>query len=483
MQDLLIADDDSGVRSLLEKLFANDFQLHMARDGTEAMAMLSCMTPAAILVDEMMPGATGTDVLERAKHLHPDVPRVLMTAMGDPRFAVAAVNRGEAHRFYTKPLRVAELRRAVLDLVHNAQADASLKVELAALRDQRADLAQGPRILVLGSGDNAEMIAHIAAQQGCEVDREERLDRMANSLMQGHDVVVLVRGPHVDVRPLASLAHTVDEATAVVVVDAEPDLASVTLSLEAGACDYWAGRLDHATVLPRLARAVEQPRKQRDLRTLTVDLLAHNRTLLVERERAQADQIKLLHGLVRAIEAREGAGAGHTERVTALSVRVAICMHMAPVDVEVVRVGALLHDIGKLGVRDDVLLKPGALTSDEFDLVKRHPVIGADILAGIDSFACHVPYVRSHHEKLDGTGYPDRIAASTLPLGVRVLSAADCLDAITSTRPHRRGTPIERAFEILDRMSGNHLDPDVVAVLHDLHNRGELVSMLQPPDA
>ena len=117
LNELIIADDDAGIRDMLARAFAKDFRVTTAKDGTEAIALLDRGRPAAVLVDEMMPGATGTQVLEYAKTLFPDVPRLLMTASNDTARAMGAINRGEIHRFYSKPLKVLEVRRAVLDLV------------------------------------------------------------------------------------------------------------------------------------------------------------------------------------------------------------------------------------------------------------------------------------------------------------------------------------------------------------------------------
>src|SRR5688500_506094 len=113
--EILIADDDSGVRDMLSRAFGKDFRVRSACDGVEAIKILEHGRPSGVLVDEMMPGATGTEVLERAKALFPDVPRVLMTASADTSRAMSAINDGEIHRFYTKPLKVMEVRRAILE--------------------------------------------------------------------------------------------------------------------------------------------------------------------------------------------------------------------------------------------------------------------------------------------------------------------------------------------------------------------------------
>jgi putative two-component system response regulator len=146
---------------------------------------------------------------------------------------------------------------------------------------------------------------------------------------------------------------------------------------------------------------------------------------------------------------------------------------------ETIRVGALLHDIGKIGIRDEVLYKPGRLTPEEYEVIKTHTTIGARILDGIESLACVVPIVRGHHERPDGKGYPDGISSTGLPLEVRIVSGADVLDAITSTRPYRPSSGADDAFAILATLAGGQLDADVVNALSGLNRDGRLRDILQ----
>jgi putative two-component system response regulator len=204
-----------------------------------------------------------------------------------------------------------------------------------------------------------------------------------------------------------------------------------------------------------------------------------NRNLTLAQRHVEEGQIKLLNGLIRALEARDHYTAGHTDRVAAISVRCGEVLGFDPARINVVRIGALLHDVGKIGIRDEVLYKPGRLTPEEFEIIKTHTTVGARILDGIDALACAVPFVRNHHEKLNGTGYPDGLLGEQIPQEVRVVSAADVLDAITSTRPYRPGSSVEEAFGIMAPMVGPHLDPVVCAALVGLHTEGRLLDLVQ----
>jgi putative nucleotidyltransferase with HDIG domain len=490
LHELLIADDDASIRDMLARAFAKDFRVRTAANGDEAMRLLESARPSAVVVDEMMPGFTGTQVLERAKRLFPDVPRVLMTASSDHLKAMDAINHGEIHRFYSKPLKVMEVRRAVLDLVARAEAEEALRMELRALRaiKETSQVRGGliTRVVILGGGgahdERGDRIEAAARLRGFHVERVANPADMPAHLMQAPaDVVAMLVDPGMDIRSLARLAHSIDEATAVIIVDNTPTLQEALLALEVGAVDYLAPPFPDDTALAsRLERAAARPRAQRDMRRLTFDLIVANRDLAVSRRRVEQEQVKLLNAMIRALEARDSYTAGHTDRVAEISVRCGQVLGMDPTQLDVVRMGALLHDIGKIGIRDAVLLKPGRLTPEEFEVIKTHTTIGAQLLGDIEQFQCILPIVRGHHEKLDGTGYPDRLAGSEVIMEVRVVSASDVLDALTSTRPYRRGSTPEEAFEIIDTAVGKHLDGDVVGALKKVHAEGRLVDLLQP---
>ena len=485
LHELLIADDDTGIRDMLARAFSKDFRVSTAKDGSEAIAFLDRGRPAAVLVDEMMPGATGTQVLEHAKTLYPEVPRLLMTASNDTERAMGAINRGEIHRFYSKPLKVVEVRRAILELVEKAQAEEALRTELRALRlAKETSLARGfiTRVVVLGAqADRGDRVEAAARARNFAVARVATGADMPAALMaQQADVVVILRDDSIDVPQLALLAHSIDEATAVVIVDGDASAAHAVQALDVGAVDYIAAPWpDEATLGRRLERAAARPRSLRDMRRLTFDLIVANRELAMARKRAEHEHLKLLNAMIRALEARDSYTAGHTDRVAAISVRCGQTLGLDVTRQENLRMGALLHDIGKIGVRDDVLLKPGRLSPVEFEVIKTHTTIGASLLREIEQFQCILPIVRGHHEKLDGTGYPDKLQGDAISVEVRIVSASDVLDALTSTRPYRRGSLPEEAFQIIDDVVGTHLDQRVVGALKEMHRENRLVDLLQ----
>jgi putative nucleotidyltransferase with HDIG domain len=172
-----------------------------------------------------------------------------------------------------------------------------------------------------------------------------------------------------------------------------------------------------------------------------------------------------IRALAAALDARDPYTAGHSERVSVLSVAIGRTLGLPADELEVLRLGALLHDIGKIGVPDHVLRKPGPLTSAEFAAIKEHPVLGARILHQVPFLARHLPIVELHHERPDGHGYPYGLQGDDIPLDARIVHVADAYDAITTERAYRRGRPPREALRELWRCSGSEFDAEIVGAL------------------
>ena len=176
---------------------------------------------------------------------------------------------------------------------------------------------------------------------------------------------------------------------------------------------------------------------------------------------AQARRAEVLEQLSASLEARDPYTHGHSRRVTRLAEAIARGMGLPKEDVARIRTAAAVHDVGKLRTPRAVLNKPGRLNDDEFAAIKRHPVDGAEMVAELGDDAL-TAMVRHHHERLDGSGYPDGLAGEAIPLGARIIAVADTFDAITSTRPYRPGAQHQKALEVLRKESGGQLDPVAV---------------------
>jgi putative nucleotidyltransferase with HDIG domain len=172
--------------------------------------------------------------------------------------------------------------------------------------------------------------------------------------------------------------------------------------------------------------------------------------------------VQLLIDLAIRLERRDPYTSGHSQRVARYAARTARAMGLSPAEIAAIRTAGLVHDVGKLYTRREVLNNPGRLSDAEFDEIKRHPGDGADMLAGVEDREI-TAIVRHHHERLDGRGYPDGLAGAAIPLGARIIAVADTFDALTSSRAYRRAATQQKAIEILSEGAGSQLDGVAVA--------------------
>src|SRR5262245_12728091 len=199
--------------------------------------------------------------------------------------------------------------------------------------------------------------------------------------------------------------------------------------------------------------------------TLTAAFNTMMRSVSAAEAATQSAYVGAIRALALALDTRDPYTAGHSERVSIVSVAIGRQMKLPEDQLEVLRLGALLHDIGKIGISDAVLRKPGPLTADEFELIKQHPSVGARILRSVDFLAPHVPIVEFHHERPDGQGYPHRLRGNEIPVVARIVHVADAFDAITSARAYRPARAASDAVRELWRCAGTQFDAEVVQAL------------------
>jgi diguanylate cyclase (GGDEF)-like protein/putative nucleotidyltransferase with HDIG domain len=177
--------------------------------------------------------------------------------------------------------------------------------------------------------------------------------------------------------------------------------------------------------------------------------------------------LRTIRALALAIEAKEQSTQGHLERLSAYSMELGRVLSLSDEEMEALGAAVLLHDIGKLAVPEQIINKPGRLTPEEFEKMKIHPLIGAEILSHVNFPYPVVPIVEAHHERWDGAGYPFGKKGEEIPMGARILAVLDCLDALSSERPYRRALPLTEALEQVATLAGTQYDPKVVAALKE----------------
>jgi putative nucleotidyltransferase with HDIG domain len=217
-------------------------------------------------------------------------------------------------------------------------------------------------------------------------------------------------------------------------------------------------------------REREAAGKERQLERYAADL---RETFKQERARSQelqASYMATVRALSNAVEARDAYTGKHAERVTAYGLQIARVLEPDLAADPEIEFGFLLHDIGKVAIPDAILYKPGPLTQNERVLMAQHPVIGAEIVRGIPFLLESTKIVRSHHERWDGSGYPDGLGHGEIPLAARVFAVADVLDALTTDRPYRPASSLADAREMIVESSGRHFDPDVVDAFRSIED-------------
>lgn len=188
-----------------------------------------------------------------------------------------------------------------------------------------------------------------------------------------------------------------------------------------------------------------------------------------------------IRALAQAIDAKDPYTRGHSVRVNRYSVIIAQTMNLSRKEIRDIHVASLLHDVGKIGINEAVLNKPGKLTDEEFALIKTHPVLGANIMSPIKQMESIIPGLRWHHERWGGGGYPDGLKGEEIPLMARIIAVADTFDAITTCRPYQATMPIDEAFETIRRLTGPNLEESVVAAFFAAFAAGRIC--LDPADA
>ncbi len=273
-----------------------------------------------------------------------------------------------------------------------------------------------------------------------------------------------------------------DHDLAIVMLTAVNNATTASLCLQRGAIDYLTKPID----LADLDRAIRNALRKRD-QMIEEQKIQHwlkeevaERTTELRRERAKLERLSIatLEALVNALEAKDGYSRGHSARVADLAALISAEMGGSDEEVETIRAAGRLHDIGKIGIHETVLNKEGPLTPEEYAHVKSHVTIGSQILAPLVHLGDVIPFVRHHHEQWDGHGYPDGLAGEAIPLGARVLCAAEIYDALTTARPYQDKMSPDDAFKRMEQLSGRVLDPGVLAALGEVIRRRSTLTFL-----
>ena len=277
-----------------------------------------------------------------------------------------------------------------------------------------------------------------------------------------------IKMPEMDGLTLLKRVKATNPKMMVIMVTAFPEIDLAVEAMHLGAYDFIIKPADLDLVILSVRKALEKKRLEEEIVAYRSHLerLVEERTTKLQQayrilKKTHLDSVKVL---VEAIDAKDPYTRGHSDRVTRMSLKIALQLGFAEDRLESLEYGALLHDIGKIGIKDEVLLKPGTLDSEEYQYIQEHPLIGIKIIEGLDFFKDKIPMIRHHHEHYDGSGYPDGLLGAAIPLEARIIAVPDAFDAMTSVRPHRGMMPLQDVLMELEECKGTQFDPKVLEI-------------------
>ncbi len=313
-----------------------------------------------------------------------------------------------------------------------------------------------------------EIVAAILCQEGYEAISSPTAEAALVALAERPYGLVItdLKMPVQDGLWLLAQVRSEHPDTAVIIMTGYGEVDSAVHALHLGAADYLTKPVRVNQLSTSVMRALERRRLVQENQAYQqgLETLVREKTRALEAANHQISETYTLtlEALVTALDARECETGNHSQRVVRATLAIADRLGIVGEVREHIGRGALLHDIGKIGVPDQVLLKPGKLTEEEWDEMRKHPEIGARILSGISFLAPAAEIVLAHQERWDGKGYPRGLVGEEIPIGARIFAVADTLDAITSDRPYRRGRSLNYAREEIGRHAGTQFDPQVV---------------------
>ncbi len=477
MHSILIVDDDSSTRTLIADAIQAEGidSITEVENGFKALELINNKSFDLIISDLKMPGMNGIELLHKIKEIHPAASVIIITGYPSIDVSISAMKYG-AVDFLTKPFKIDDLVCKVKIYLNEkmilTERELDLKTNNSRLTEKVRELSTISYIYdsiekAGGSNDDIfeEIVAlamKIAPGENCSLVLVDEDNRMFHpKIVKGNNGggIATLNAMLPSWKPV--FTEVLEKKEALIRTSMSKDEPFKSLL-----CVPLMIRNRVFGLLNLTNQESENSFTQRDLNyisslTTRASLNLENRILY---ESIFTSIIDTFKSLVRSIHVRDQYTERHSVNVTRLSVRTAQSMNLSPSEIECLEISSILHDIGKIAIPDNILLKPGGLTDEEYDTIKTHPEIGENILKSIKLFETERKIVRHHHERWDGKGYPDGLSGKEIPFLSRILSVADAYDAMTSDRPYRKGLPVEKAISELRRNSDTQFDKEVVDV-------------------
>jgi response regulator RpfG family c-di-GMP phosphodiesterase len=496
--NILVVDDEQPIREVMKEFLErrHSYRVLTAEDGFEALQILSKEKIDCCLTDISMPGLDGLELTGRIQSLDNTIPVVVMTGYPSLESAIRTLKNGVVD-FLIKPVRLDQLSM----VIERTMRERSLFVENVLLKEE---VKGKQRILDL----NRELEEKIRELETVNLILR-RLDHPASSRALFETLVnlcgeitscneahfVILDQEKKEPSVISSFYEGVREGTREndpVRQDLLDRMATEGLPVlvkgEDGKGILIAAPLKIRSSLfgALVLRATngKGPLKEKDLYYL--DFLLDKASSSIENfalyDNLYQSLFSILYAFVETLEARDAYTKQHSARVTRYAVAMAKVLDRTEEEIEILQVAANLHDIGKIGVPDHILLKPGKLTAEEYEVIKKHPLIGSHIIGHFDMWSKEQCVVRAHHERWDGRGYPDGLKKEQIPYLARIISIADVYDALTSDRSYRSKMSQDKALAILSESAGSQFDPEISKVFIDLLHQRTMDLNHGPPE-
>ncbi len=442
---LLYVDDSPVMHHFVRSALENTgYELIEAADGEEGYRKYCEYLPNVIVTDIEMPNMNGLDLCKKIKENNEGrfIPIVILSSKSQPIDIDTAFNFG-ADDYLVKPVTPEKLLEKIKD--YFGVLDRKKRNKILVVDDSKV---------------SAEMISHALTKNSHNVimvsDGEKALDVAKKE--RPEVIITDIDIPGINGYELIKRARETAEIkdVSVIMMSSRNKKSDIKKSEKLGVAKYFVKPFD----IEKLIIVVEQ--------------------LLLERYNIYRKEyeymLSTIKALITALEARDEYTKGHTHRVSKYALMLGNYMGLSSFELDKLEIAANLHDIGKIGVRDDILLKPGKLSVEEYATIQEHAVIGAEILRPLNSLNDVVPLILFHHERWDGEGYPSMIKGEAIPLGSRIIAIADTFDAITSDRPYRKALSEEEAIEIIKENIGTQFCPACAQAFLDLSLKQRLTS-------
>jgi putative nucleotidyltransferase with HDIG domain len=480
-RNLLIVDDDPNIVAILQEMLEEgSYNLVSAYSVAEAQSIMRRRNISLVLTDLILGDGTGVEVLQEAKKRHPDSQVIIMTGRPTIQNAVDVIKEG-AYDYLVKPFTI---QRVLMTLDRAAE-----KIRLEQENIRLKELMSFYQISeAMGSFIELDTLLELILKTAI---KEFEADCAAIFLKRG-------TGSELELRSQLGfeegefgkmlLDHcrdisrqSVEKATSLIIDDPEIEFDWNERTIKSSMCQLLLGR---GKILGTIAVARHSNNHGFTPGQLSgLALHGSKAATAVENSNLYEDlkrtYLATVEALANAVEARDSYTRGHTQRVYLLACTIAEELGWSQEQIGDLTIGALLHDIGKIGVPDAILNKPGPLTPEETEVMKKHPVNGAKMVESISFLTPALPYILYHHERHDGKGYPFGLVGDDIPLPGRLLAVVDTIDAITSDRPYRKGRPLAVAMEEISNYSGTQFNPSVVEACLSAYRKGKINYLFQ----